>query len=106
MRAIAKVFVLAGTAAVLLLLNWPAVSQSVCMARAEVEKQLGTNHAESPVALGLANNGSVFEVFATADGAAWTMIITLPNGTSCLFAEGEAWETVPRSKHAAEGVVH
>ena len=73
-----------------------ATAQSVCMAHAEVEKQLGTNYAESPVALGLASNGSVFEIFSTAHGTSWTMVITLPNGTSCLLAEGEAWENVPK----------
>ena len=81
----------------------PATAQSVCMTHAEVEKQLGTKYAESPVALGLASNGSVFEVFSKADGTSWTMVVTLPNGTSCLLAEGEAWENVPKSAKVALG---
>jgi len=32
-----------------------AMAQSVCMTHAEVEKQLGANYAEIPVALGLAS---------------------------------------------------
>ena len=80
-----------------------AMAQSVCMAHAEVEKQLGTKHAETPVALGLASNGSVFEVFSKADGTSWTMVVTLPNGTSCLLAEGEAWENVPQIPKMALG---
>jgi hypothetical protein len=81
----------------------PATAQSVCMTHAEVEKQLGTNFAESPIALGLASNGSVFEIFSKADGTSWTMVITQPNGVSCLLAEGEAWESVPRNEEVALG---
>ena len=73
------------------------------MSRAEVERQLGANYAEAPVAMGLASNGSVFEVFSKADGTSWTMVLTLPNGTSCLVAEGEAWENVPKNAKVALG---
>jgi len=81
----------------------PAAAQAVCMTHGEVEKQLGTKYAESPVALGLASNGSVFEVFSKVDGTSWTMVVTLPNGTSCMLAEGEAWENVPKNAKVALG---
>ncbi len=80
-----------------------ATAQSVCMTHAEVEKQLGTNYAETAVALGLASNGSVFEVFSTVDGTSWTMVVTLPNGKSCLLATGEAWENVLKFPKVALG---
>ena len=80
------------------LLNGPVSAQYVCMPHAEVEKQLSVNYGEVPIALGLGSSGAVFEVFATADGMSWTIIVTSTNGTSCLLAEGVAWENIKRKQ--------
>ena len=72
-----------------------ASAQSLCTTRAEVTKQLDSRYSEAPVAIGLSRNGGVVEVFSTSDGSTWTMIITMPDGTSCMMAAGEAWETLP-----------
>ena len=72
-----------------------AVAQTACAEHAEIVKQLGKHHAETPVALGLAANGGVVEVFPTRDGSTWTMVITMPNGVSCMMASGESWEAFP-----------
>ncbi len=31
------------------------------------------------------------EIYATDDGATWTMVVTTPEGQSCVVASGEAW---------------
>ena len=72
-----------------------ASAQSVCTTRTEVTKQLDSRYSEAPVAIGLAGSGGVIEVFATSDGSTWTIIITMPDGTSCMMAAGEAWENLP-----------
>lgn len=72
-----------------------ASAQSLCTTRAEVTKQLDSRYSEAPVAIGLSRNGGVVEVFSTSDGSTWTMIITMPDGTSCMMAAGEAWENLP-----------
>ncbi len=74
-----------------------ASAQSLCTTRAEVTKQLDSGYSEAPVAIGLSRNGVVVEVFSTSDGSTWTMIITMPDGTSCMMAAGEAWENLPAS---------
>lgn len=58
-------------------------------------KILGERHAEAPVAYGLAANGGLIEVFTTADGATWTMVLTMPNGMSVVVGSGEAWTRRP-----------
>jgi hypothetical protein len=73
----------------------PAAAQTVCAEHAEVVKELGARHAETPIALGLAANGGVIEVFSTGDGSTWTMVITMPDGMTCMMAAGESWETLP-----------
>lgn len=62
--------------------------------RAEVVKVLGERYAETPVSMGLAQNGGVIEVFTTRDGETWTIVLTMPNGTSRVIGSGESWTSV------------
>ena len=75
-----------------------ASAQAVCGNRTDFIKQLGNRYAETPIALGLAGNGDLVQVFAAVDGATWTIIVTRPDGLSCLITEGEAWESLPPSR--------
>ncbi|WP_156939925.1 hypothetical protein [Mesorhizobium sp. LNHC209A00] len=67
-----------------------------CGSRPEILKQLSSRFKEAPVALGLAKNGSVVEVLTSEDGATWTIMVSQPNGSSCLVAIGEGWEELKR----------
>ncbi len=51
-------------------------------------------YSEIPVAMGLASNGGVIEVLASENGS-WTLLVTMPDGTSCVLAAGESWEALP-----------
>ncbi len=73
-----------------------ASAQSVCASHAEVMTQLGSAYSEAQVAIGLASNGGVVEVFSTDDGATWTIVMTMPTGMSCVVAAGEAWEQITK----------
>ena len=84
-----------------LLLGWimlpmaaDARMQMTCGQRGAVVTALDKMYAEKPVSLGIADNGSVIEVFASAEGS-WTIVLTSPTGISCLLAAGESWETIP-----------
>jgi len=63
-----------------------------CRPRDDVLTQLSTKFKEAPVAIGLANNGGLLEVLTAGKGETWTIIITMPNGVSCLVAAGEDWQ--------------
>ncbi len=76
-------------------LSLPAKAQNICTARTEVLEHLGSNYSEAPVAMGLANNGGVIEVLSSGSGKTWTIIITMPNGVTCLLAVGVSWEILP-----------
>ncbi len=65
----------------------------VCDARTTILKILSGTFAEMLNAMGLANNGSVVEVLRLEDGS-WTIIMTAPNGVSCVLAVGEHWQEV------------
>ena len=46
-------------ASVLSMLSFPAMAQAVCSERGKFLERLATGYEESPVAMGLASNGSV-----------------------------------------------
>lgn len=75
-----------------------ASAQSACFERATLMKHLDGKFSEAPVAAGLAANGSVLEVFSSADGNTWTIVLTQPNGATCVMASGEAWMGIKAPK--------
>jgi hypothetical protein len=56
---------------------------------------LADKYREKPVAVGLGDDGNLFELLISRDGRSWTFIRTLPDGTACLVAAGENWQSVP-----------
>ena len=81
----------------------PAMAgQMSCSQRTDVLTQLGTKYKEAPSAIGLANNGGLIEVLTSDDGSTWTIILSMPNGTSCLLAAGENWQPIERIAQGPE----
>ena len=67
--------------------------QRPCQERSAVLAKLAKDFEETPVAIGMAANGGVLEVLAaTADANTFTIIVTMPNGVSCLLASGRHFE--------------
>ncbi len=94
-RAFTRILVAGLIGAALLLPIASASAQSQWIERDEVVEKLGSKYGEQPAAMGLASTGGVMELFTTPDGATWTLVITMPNGSSRLIAAGEGWTTVP-----------
>jgi len=69
-----------------------AQGSAPCTTRTRMVEQLGGRYAETPVAMGLASNGGLVELFTSSDGATWTVIVTIPGGQSCIVAAGELWQ--------------
>lgn len=76
----------------------PADAQGAqaCGKRADIIKHLAGQYQEQPVAIGLADNGSLVEILTSTDGGTWTLIFSLPTGMSCLVATGQDWQSLPR----------
>lgn len=72
----------------------PAQSADTGLPRPELVELLGDSYDEVPVAFGLAENGGLIEVFASAEGATWTMVLSMPNGLSYVVTSGESWTPV------------
>ena len=62
---------------------------------ANLEKTYSEASVSTGLSIGLASNGSVIEVLASPSGS-FTIILTQPNGLSCVMAAGENWENLPK----------
>ena len=68
-----------------------AVSQP-CDQRDNVLGLLAERYHERPIAVGVTSEGSLVEVLTDAKGGTWTIIVTSPEGMSCLVLSGEGWQ--------------
>ncbi len=78
-----------------------AEAQLMCGKRGDVVKYLEKGYDEEPVSIGLAESGSVVEVFASEAGS-FTIIVTRTDGVSCLLTAGNNWETMQLQKAGAK----
>ncbi len=74
----------------------------LCDQRASIIGRLAENYREAPVAIGVTSTGGMVEVLTTGDGTTWTIIVSNPNGISCLIAAGEGWRALRFNTTAAD----
>ena len=106
-RYLDRALLLMVAAIVSVVLNWSAQAASdtpqagaqtaACGERSAVLTTLKGKYAEKPESMGLAGNGTVVEVLSSEDGT-WTIIMTAPNGVSCLLAAGDYWRRLPKQE--------
>jgi hypothetical protein len=70
-----------------------AFAQAQCGQRAALVAHLAERYGETPRVAGLSQN-AVMEVFASAETGSWTIAVTTPDGTMCLVAAGQGFETL------------
>src|SRR3546814_4417266 len=69
-----------------------AMAQPQCDQRESVLQVLQQKYKEQPIALGVTHNGGLVEVLTTGNGNTWSIIVTTPQGMSCLVAAGRSEE--------------
>ena len=85
---------------------FPAIAQTQqCDQRTKVIGHLARKYQEVPVAIGVTTSGGIVEVLTTGDGSTWTIILSSPNGTSCLVAAGEGWRNLEHDKLQQDPVI-
>ena len=71
-----------------------AAQNLACDKRQRVIGHLASKYKEAPVAIGVTNAGALVEVLSTGDGLTWTIIVSNPDGMTCLLATGEGWRSI------------
>ncbi len=75
----------------------PAAAQmrTACLPHEAAVSKLEQGYGEQRVGLGIVpSGGAVYELYVAETGT-WTILITHPNGFSCIAASGEDWMTSP-----------
>ncbi len=90
-----KVAVIAGAAAAALTLSETAVAAPMyCGPRKDVLMKLANGLHEQPSSVALTNDGQLLEILRNDTDLTWTILITSPQGLSCVVAEGEDWQNM------------
>ena len=66
----------------------------ICNTHDIITDHIATKYGEVPVSMGLTGSGHMIEVFVSKTGT-WTILITRPNGMSCVTSSGNSWATMP-----------
>ena len=69
-----------------------AQQQARCAPRAQVLDLIQSRHDETRRAIGLTGSQTVMELYASEASGSWSILVTLPNGLSCLVAVGTGFE--------------
>ncbi len=94
-----KVLILVAT---LILFGASASAQVPCNQRAEIVTQLAGKYKEVPVSIGVNSKGHLVEVLSSEHGRTWTIIVTSPDGMSCVVSDGEGWRTRQQEEDAVK----
>ncbi len=81
-----------------------AYAETPCAPRSSLLSELADKYSEAPAAHGISSDGTLVEVLTSDDGGTWTIIISMPNGTSCLVASGESWTAAQRLAQGETGI--
>lgn len=83
----------------------PATADTVCASRTALLDSLSQDYQEEPAAMGMSNGGNVIEVFTARDGKTWTILVTHPDGNSCIVAAGQLWTPLPQQSAAGDDTI-
>ncbi|NNE51182.1 MAG: hypothetical protein HKN30_02145 [Sulfitobacter sp.] len=81
----------------------PPAHAAGCALRDAMVEKLTETYAERLTATGLQNAQSMVEIWTSDETGTFTILVTRPNGISCLVSAGEHWTPVPVRK-SPEGV--
>ena len=71
-----------------------AETEMGCNQHSKVVGQFAASYQEVPIAGGLTEDGRLVEVLSSGEGKTWTIIISKPNGESCVMMAGEGWKKI------------
>lgn len=61
---------------------------------------LEKRYGETLHSMGVSADGRLVEVYASPSGS-WSLLVTMPNGTACMMASGDSFQTIPEKEIGA-----
>lgn len=77
-----------------------AQTQAPCANRDQIVARLEAGYGETLQSMGLNQNSSLLEVYASEETGTWTILVTRPDGIACLIAAGQMWDGTPAPARA------
>lgn len=71
-----------------------SLEDATCGERATVTQELERSFGELQKGTGLVSSNRVLELWQSDDGS-WTILMTRPDGVTCIMAAGEFWRKTP-----------
>ena len=71
---------------------------AICGPHEKIVATLHKQYEELPTAVGISNSGRLLEILVHRDGASWTVLLTSPEGVSCVIDAGESWMLIDQVK--------
>ncbi len=68
-----------------------AHAQAACNTRDTVVDRLGDKYQETIAARGLQSSQQMLEIFASPETGSFTILLSRPDGTTCVVASGTHW---------------
>ncbi|MDH3475836.1 MAG: hypothetical protein OEM59_19325 [Rhodospirillales bacterium] len=68
-----------------------AAAAEQCSEHGKVLGQFAKTYKEAPVAAGLTRDGRLLQVLSSGDDGTWTIVLSKPDGVTCVIMAGEAW---------------
>lgn len=87
------VLVLAALLALALPVLAQAEPQNDC-GPAKVVDEILAQYKEREIARGPTLHGALVRIYASPEGKTWTLVVSLPEGISCVVEVGKSWESV------------
>jgi len=69
---------------------------------AELSEALSRQHNERRTGLGVTNGNAVMQLYTSPKGS-WMLVLTLPNGPSCIAGAGENWQRLKPKQQKPRG---
>lgn len=73
-----------------------ALATPACDWRSSTVALLEQEYSESVAGVGIMSGGRLVELLTSEKS--WTLLLTMPNGVTCMIAAGEDWQRLPPKK--------
>lgn len=74
--------------------TWSQITDVICDDRARLENRLQNVVGAEREGRGMRGPDALIEIWIDRRNGDWTLVQSYPNGTSCIVAIGENWETL------------